>query len=199
MLSDGPCLTVSRRGSITPGLEKLLERCGGLDLRMATDAATPTLCWGELPAARTSKEAMPLQSESIAAVVLCHVVARGEEGILREACKTLQPNGRLFILGLNRWGARYLAGKSNHGLPGISPLAVRKQLEGLDMEVSGLFAAGFWRGEKPGRMNRGLARILVPLADLFLIVAHPKEPRIMNPISKTKLRAMGAPSALAGP
>ena len=199
LLADGPFLQIFNSEEFAPDFGPLHERCGGLDLRIETDARDTMLQWGEVPVARVSSDSLPLHSDRFAAVVLCHVVARGDEDVFEEACRALQPDGRLFILGLNRLGARYLAGRSRHGLPGISPLAVRNRLEDLDMQVCGLYAAGFWQSEKPRQMNRGLARALVPLADLFLLVAQPVEPEIMNPIQSSELRAVGAPSALAGP
>ena len=66
------------------------------------------------------------------------------------------------------------------------------------MRVLIMHAAGFLCSARPANMSRGIARVLTPLADLLLIVAKPVEPRIMNPVAKTKLRAVTAPSALAG-
>jgi hypothetical protein len=66
------------------------------------------------------------------------------------------------------------------------------------MEIFSLIAAGFLGGERPRQMIRGPARILIPLADLFLLIARPVAPRIMNPLSESKVRAVGVPSAMVG-
>jgi len=110
----------------------------------------------------------------------------------------LRPDGRLFILGLNRSGMRYLSGRTKAALPGIRPLVLRGYLEKLDMKVLGLLGAGFGRTEWPRRMNRGLSRMLIPLADLFLIEAGPSEAEIIKPLAKSRLRALGSPFSVAG-
>lgn len=149
--------------------------------------------------ARANSALLPLQTARLGAVLLIHLVADGKEEVLEEACRTVQPGGFVLILGLNRLGLRHLTDRSGRRLPAISPLAVRARLEELEMNVISTLAAGFLRGDRPGDLNRGPARMLIPLADLFLIVARPVTPKIMTPLAEEKkIRAVGAPSALAG-
>lgn len=169
-----------------------------LALRLAAGSAEADLEWGEFVVARSGTQSLPFQNDSFGAVVLCHMISRGEEIELAEACRLVQPGGRLFILGLNRLGLRKLTGRSLRSLPAISPLAVRSRLEALEMSVLGLHGAGLMRSEWPKTMSRGAARIFIPLADLFLIVAKPMEPKILNPLKKRKLRGVAAPSAVVG-
>lgn len=196
-LASAPSLVIFSPAAPGPDLQSLVQSRGAPALRLAsTDGAD--LEWGAISVARTSSRALPLQTAMFGAVMLCHVLARGDEPELAEACRLLQPGGRLFIVGLNRSGLRYWRMRSSTGLPGMSPLALRARLEALDMQVLRLHAAGFLQSLWPRRMNRGPARLLVPFADMCMIVAKPVDPTIMNPLAKSKLRAVGAPSALAG-
>ena len=140
---------------------------------------------------------LPIQDASLGFVVLSHLIASGHEDLLSESCRVLQPGGHLFILGFNRLGAMNLLGRSQ-GVPAIRPLELRRHLESLQMEFLGLHAAGFLTRSQPGQMDRGLSRILLPLADVFLLVARRLDPEIINPVFNTRLRAVGTPTALAG-
>ncbi len=167
-------------------------------LRIASGSSPSELKWEDLVVATASSQSLPLQDGSAGLVLLNHVVADGREPELEAGCRLLQPGGRLLILGLNRLGFRYLHSRSKRDFPGMRPLAIRARLESLDMRILVMHAAGFFCSERPQSMNSGLWRILIPLADQLLIVAKPAEPRIMNPVSTTKLRAVASPSALAG-
>lgn len=179
-------------------LEMIAEHPGQPQLAIRQGPGAASLSWRELDVGHAHSSALPLQSSSLSLVLLNHVIADGEEPELQEACRVLQPGGRLFILGLNRYGLRYVRRRTRGALPGLRPLSVRARLEALDMRVLVMHAAGFLCGARPAIVSRGFTRVLTPLADLFLIVAKPVEPRIMNPVSKSKLRAVAAPSALAG-
>lgn len=196
-LASAPSLVIFSPAAPGPELQSLVQSRGAPALRLASNGGAD-LEWGAIPVARTSSRALPLQTATFGAVMLCHVLARGDEPELAEACRVLQPDGRLFIVGLNCTGLKYWRTRSSMGLPGIRPLALRARLEALDMKVLRLHAAGFLQSERPRRMNHGLGRILVPFADMCMIVAKPVEPKIMNPLSKSRLRTVGAPSALAG-
>jgi len=196
-LASAPSLGIFSPAAPSPDLQSLVQSRGAPALRLAfADGAD--LEWGGIPIARTSSRALPLQTAMFGAVMLCHVLARGDEPELAEACRLLQPGGRLFIVGLNRSGLRYWRTRLSVGLPGMSLLALRARLEALDMQVLRLHAAGFLQSERPRHMNRGAARLLVPFADMCMIVAKPVEPKIMNPLAKSELRTVGAPSAWAG-
>lgn len=196
-LDNGPSLLIFNRAAPGLELETLGKRGGTVSLRLAS-SERGALEWQEAAVAHACSHALPLQTASFSIVVLCHVVASGGEPELAEACRLLHPAGRLFVLGLNRAGLRYWKTRASANLPGMRPLAVRARLEDLDMNVLGLCGTGFLQSRRPRQMNKGLARLLLPVADLLMIVAKRVEPRIMNPLTKSRLRAVGAPSALAG-
>lgn len=195
-LPTGPSLLMYHP-SVCPPRIQWLESGSNVALRLASGTPEANLEWGERRVVRSNSRSLPLQTGSIAIVAMCHLVAVGKEPELAEACRLLQPGGRLFILGLNRLGLKHLAGGRKQ-MPAIHPLALRARLDALDMNVLGLYAAGFLTQEWPIRMDKGAGRVLVPLADHFLVVAKPVEPRILNPLAKSRLRAVGVPSALVG-
>lgn len=169
------------------------------ELQIAGVETDTALVQDSVIVARANSALLPVQTASLGAVLLVHLVADGKEEVLEEACRTVQPGGFVLILGLNRLGLRHLTKRSGGRLPAMSPLAVRGRLENLEMNVISTLAAGFLCGDRPGDLNRGPARMLIPLADLLLIVAQPVTPRIMTPLSEEKkIRTVGAPSALAG-
>lgn len=195
-LMNGPRLLIYNRAAPAPDLGLLGER-GTVSLRLAA-SDSGELERGGNAVARVCSQALPLQSDSFGVIVLCHVVTRGDEPELAEASRLLHPAGRLFILGLNRTGLRYWKTRTSTGLPGLRPLALRARLEDLEMTVLALHATGCLESGRPRQMNAGLSRLLLPVADVLMIVAKPAEPRIMNPLAESRLRAVGAPSALAG-
>lgn len=198
VLPDGPRLLVFHESGPQPRTSALPSVRDDVALQIAAGAQAQNLKRGEMTVALSSSRNLPLQKSCCAAAVLCNVASVGEEPELSEVCRVLQPDGRLFILGLNRWGWRYLSGGEARELPGVRPLALRRKLERFDMTVEGLWAAGFFRTDRPRQINQGLSRILIPLADVFLIVARPAEAEIINPLEKSRLRAVGSPSAVAG-
>lgn len=196
--ADGPTLLLFNPDAPAPDFGTPGDGKPRLDLRLATGHGVQRAYWDDRAMLETDCRMLPFQTAAMGAVLLCHVLRRGEDALLTEACRILQPDGSLLVLGLNRFGLRYLGGGSGAAVPGISPLALRERLEALDMNVIRMFAAGFLRRERPAQMHRGAARALAPLADVLLVLAKPVEPRIMNPLSRSNVRAVGAPSALAG-
>lgn len=196
-LPNAPYLLLYNSRLAQSGFPAICDRTE-VALRLAAGSAEADLEWGEFVVARSGTRSLPFQTDSFGAVFLCHMVSQGEEEELAEACRLVQPGGRLFILGLNRIGLRNLRGRSLRSVPAIRPLALRSRLEALDMSVLGLHGAGLLRREWPQTMSRGIARLFLPLADLFLIVAKPVEPKILNPLKKRKLRGVAAPSAVVG-
>jgi SAM-dependent methyltransferase len=194
-----PSLVIFNQAASPPDLELGEGSNQGLALQLKSGMPTAHLRWGDLPVSRICSGELPLQTSSLGAVFLSHVISNGEEPELAEACRVLQPGGLLLILGLNRYGMRHLTTRSDSGLPGIRPLTVREHLEQFDMNVQIMLAAGFCRRQSPGQMNRGIARLLIPVSDLLLIVARKYEPRLATPVSRRRLRAVRAPSVLAGP
>lgn len=196
--ADGPTLLLFNPEAPAPDSGVSRDDKPRLDLRLADGHGAQLAYWNRRAVIETDSRMLPFQNAAMGAVLLCHVLRRDEDALLAEACRILQPDGSLLVLGLNRFGLRYLGGGSTASLPGISPLAVRDQLEALDMEVVTMFATGFLGRDKPRQMHRGAARVLAPLADVFLVLAKPVEPEIMNPIAPSRVRAVGVPSALAG-
>ncbi|HKJ16898.1 MAG TPA: hypothetical protein VJ984_06105 [Xanthomonadales bacterium] len=194
-----PSLVVFNHNVSPPDFELSGGYNEGLALLLKSGKNDTGLLWGGIRVGRSCSEELPIQTSSLGAVFLSHVVSKGNEPQLAEACRVLQPGGMLLILGLNRYGFRYLKDRSEDGLPGIRPLAVREHLEQYDMSVQRVLAAGFLNSQWPPRMNIGAGRLLVPVADLVLIVARKYEPRLFTPVSKRKMRTANAHSALVGP
>jgi SAM-dependent methyltransferase len=195
---QGPGLLLHNPLAPCPKPETFALGANALELVMDADPEDALIRCRNMPVARASRRSLPLQSDCFGLVILSHLIGIGDESELEEACRILRADGFLLILGLNRYGLRRLTGRSEEKLPGMRALAIRQQLEQLDMEIFSLIAAGFLGGERPRQMIRGPARILIPLADLFLLIARPVAPRIMNPLSESKVRAVGVPSAMVG-
>lgn len=194
----GPRLMLFNPAVVEPEFSTFSEYGGELVLRMESTGESSRLCWGEIPVVRAHSHELPLQTESHGLVLLSHVVSNGTEPELDEACRVLQPGGVLLIMGLNHIGFRFFRERSGRDVPGLRPLMVRERLERLDMNVRILLAAGFMNRQWPDNINSGAARILVPVADLLMIVARKNEPRLASPFKRTQLRTVSAPSALAG-
>ena len=195
---DGPSLLIFNSAAHLPNFTAFGAVRNPLALRMAAQPSGHEVVMGSSLVARSSSASLPFQASTFGSVMLFHVVSKGLEPELVEASRLLRPDGKLFILGLNRIGMRYMGGKKATGLPGIRPLALRERLENLEMQLQGLLAAGFLRTEWPPQMNQGFSRMLVPLADLFLIVAGPADMEIINPLPKRRLRTVGSSLSVAG-
>ncbi len=193
-----PSLVIHHKEAPPPDFELSGGYNEGLALLLRSGVGEARLRWGEVTVGLTCSGELPIQSASLGAVFLSHVVGQGTEPELAEACRVLQPGGMLLIMGLNRYGARYLSERKKKQMPGIRPLAVRERLENYDMNVQRVLAAGFLKSQYPKRMNSGLARVLIPFADLLLIVARKYEPRLFTPVTRREMRAARAHSALAG-
>lgn len=171
------------------------------------ETASPEKCseseaclhWGEIPVVRTSASLLPIQSSELGLVLLWHVLSDGGGRQLEEACRALEPGGVLLVAGLNRNSFRYAFEGAGRGIPGLRPLAVREKIDRLGMNMETLLAAGFFGRSGPRNMNTGFARILIPVADMLMIVARKKEPRLATPIKRSQLRTVSAPAALGGP
>lgn len=185
---DGPGLMIFGSGAPVPDFRELMETSDGPVLQMERGVESHSLCWGEIPVALTCARQLPLQTRRFGLVLLSHIISDGKESELEEACRVLKPGGLLLVLGLNRNGLRYLRGRSQSDMPGLRPLAVRGQLEQFDMNVRTVLAEGFLKRRWPEQMNQGLARMLIPVADLLLVVARKEEPRLATPVKRTQLR-----------
>ena len=194
-----PSLVIFNQAVPPPDFELSGGYNEGMALSLKSGLEEVRLLWGETTVGFTSSADLPIQSSSLGAVFLSHIVADGSEPELEEACRVLQPGGMLLIMGLNRYGVRYLKDRTKSGLPGIRPLLVRERLEQNEMSVKRMLAAGFFNSARPGRMNTGPGRALVPVSDLLLIIARKYEPRLFTPVSRRQLHTARAHSALAGP
>ena len=132
---------------------------------------------------------LPFQDRSFSMVVLHHVVERGDEAELAEACRVLKTRGVLIILGLNRIGCRYRVQNEGQRLPGLSPLAVKRRLDELDMRISGFAGAGLLRRERPVFMSSGLGSLGAPLADVLILQAAHADGPAVTPLRFRKSRA----------
>lgn len=126
-----------------------------------------------------SSASLPFQDDAFQAVVFHHVIAHGEEAELAEACRVLAPDGTLILLGLNRWGWRYLAQRGERRLPGIAPHKVRSRLALLDMQIESFAGAGIFNRPRPVTLGSGLRAAAAPLADVVILKAcHRDKPEI---------------------
>lgn len=195
----------------------VLETNSGLQPILEMDAAGSWLRQRGLPVARCAIESLPLENECLGVVLVSQAAWVASGDWLEELCRVLKPGGTLLVSGVNRFGlgglgrgarvapavkepaARGLSNAANNSSRAtLSALALRKQLENQDMRVTGLFGAGFLRGPSPRDMSVGLARLLAPLADVLLLEARKAEPPSSRLVLDSRMRAVGAPSALAG-
>ena len=194
----GPGLLLYNPAMTEPGFATCFEEKAELFLSLGAREPSTQLGLCGMTVVETHSDQLPLQSESHSLVVLTHLVSKGTEPVLREASRLLQPGGVLLVMGLNRYGFSYLRNRFE-GVPGLCPLSVRDHLEQVDMNTRSMLAAGFLNRLGPENMNAGFSRILIPLADMLLIVARKNEPVLASPVSRARVRTVSAPSALAGP
>lgn len=132
---------------------------------------------------------LPFQDRSFSMVVLHHVISDGTEAELAEACRVLKSRGVLIILGLNRIGCRFRAQSAERRLPGLAPLAVKRQLDELDMRMTGFAGAGLLRRNRPAFMSSGLGSLGAPLADVLILQAVHADGPEATPLRFRKPRA----------
>ena len=132
---------------------------------------------------------LPFQDRTFSMVVLHHVVERGFEAELEEACRVVRRSGVLIILGLNRMGYRYRSQTSKQALPGLSPLAVKQRLDALGMRMSGFAGAGLLGQKRPACMCSGLSSLGAPLADVLILQAVHAEGPEATPLRFRKSRS----------
>ncbi|MCP5331580.1 MAG: methyltransferase domain-containing protein [Pseudomonadales bacterium] len=139
---------------------------------------------GVLPVA--SNEALPLQSESVDAVLIHHALDYTPDShrLLRESARVLMPGGKLLILGFNPlspWGLRHLL-RWRNTLPWnaryIASSRVQDWLKLLEFTVDKVEHAGYILPMRRARQGDGASRLEAmgqrfnaPLAAVYLIVA----------------------------
>lgn len=129
---------------------------------------------------------LPFQGGSFRAVVLHHVISDGFEPELAEACRVLQSNGTLIVLGLNRMAWRYRFQDKDRPLPGLAPLAVRNRLVSLGMSMRGFAGAGLGGRQAPALLRSGPSAACLPLADLLILEACKEGGPLLTPLRRAK-------------
>jgi SAM-dependent methyltransferase len=128
-----------------------------------------------------SAGSLPFQDGVFRTVLLHHLIARGEEAVLAESCRVLAQDGVLLLLGLNRWGCRYLAQRRRQRLPGLAPFKVRSSLETLHMNVQAFAGAGLFNRSRTESLASGLPAAAAPLADVVILkVRHGDKPAMTS-------------------
>lgn len=141
---------------------------------------------------------LPFQDGAFSLVVLHHVIQDGTEAELAEAVRVLGSNGSLVVLGLNRLGWRYHTQNRSRALPGMSPFRIKNALERLDMRMQGFAGAGFLGRSRPAFVSRGLSSALLPLTDVFLMLAGHVEGPGVTPLRFKKVNSGIVQSASLG-
>jgi len=114
-------------------------------------------------------------------VVLQHVIRDGKEAELSEAVRVLERGGLLILLGLNRVGWRYQLNYDQTGLPGMSPLHIKTELERMNMTLQEFAGAGLLGMNRPAFMGSGPAGLGLPVADIVVLTARRKnEPEMTS-------------------
>lgn len=181
--------------------ERAVESWRLIGPALQLDLADSKLRQGGLPVVRCNLAQLPIEDACMSLVLVSRAAGALTETVLDEVCRIIRPGGTVLFSELNRFGPGGLgrAGKNAKPKPvGVAALSLRKQLESREMQVTALQGAGFVRSASPRDMSRGLARLLTPLADLLLVEARKAEPPVSRLVPNKPLRAVGAPSALAG-
>lgn len=138
---------------------------------------------------------LPFQDSSFRRVVLWHVIDTAEEPELVEACRVLDHDGELLVLGINPFGLRFRLESEAKALPHLHTSRLEARLHELSMEVDAVLGVGFY-----GVTNRILQRgqvsgLLLPFVDLLLIRAQPINSTPMNALRLDQFQAGVAPTA----
>ena len=99
----------------------------------------------QLPVSRTSSalladwRELPIESEALDCLVLVHALEASADphAVLREAVRTLRPEGRLIIVGFNRWSLLYLARQAPWRQRWLSVARINDWLALLEMQPLG--------------------------------------------------------------
>lgn len=149
---------------------------------------------------RCEETSLPLMDGSLALVFADCVFesVRDPVGFAAECARVLEPEGMLFVLGLNPWSAsrlRWMFG----GLRAWSPGALRALLTGLGLEFVGCrYLGGHWSHEAAGLDIGGKRRSGSPLHGGYLLQARRRVTGITPLRAKPAKLRIGA-GANAGP
>ena len=143
----------------------------------------------------TRTDALPFIDAAFRQVVLWHVIATGREAELEEACRVLQPDGELLVLGLNQMaiGARF--DRTADRLPRLHRLRLHEQLLELDMEVTGAWGAGLAGITSTIFSQDGWAGLLLPFSDQVLLRVQHVHPAGLSPLRMERFQSGVAPSS----
>lgn len=138
---------------------------------------------------------LPFVDAAFRQVVLWHVIATGKETELREACRVLQPDGELLVLGLNQMaiGARF--DRTAIELPRLHRQSLDERLVELDMEVTGAWGSGVAGIASPIFRKDGWSGLLLPFADQVVLRVQHVHPAGLTPLRMERFQAGVAPSA----
>ncbi len=137
---------------------------------------------------------LPFVDAAFRQVVLWHVIATGGEAELAEACRVLQDDGELLVLGLNQMaiGARFDRTAGN--LPRLHRPSLDEHLSKLDMEVTGAWGAGLAGISSTILRNDGWSGLLLPFADQVALRIEHTHPAGLSPLRMERFQAGVAPT-----
>ena len=199
-LPTGPRIVISD-GKPPPRWGQAVASWRAVEPGLHLDLANGRLRQGGLPVVQCSLEHLPIEDACMGLVLVSQAAGFLSHQGLDEICRIVRPGGTVLVSAVNRHGLGGLGrgSKNTTSKPvGVAALSLRKQLESREMQVTALQGAGFVRSASPRDMSRGLARLLTPLADFLLVEARKAEPPVSRLVPSKPLRAVGAPSALAG-
>lgn len=178
-------------GAPLPSESTTIQGTRNLAFRLSAAPERTWLFCRNLPVAEVRGNDVPLQNETMGRIVLWHLLKTGLEPEMAEARRLLQPGGQLVVVGLNRYGWKYLA-RRRGSLPGFGPLALCSRMQRSRLQLERFLAAGFMGSNWPARADLGIARAVAPVCDVFLLAFRHDEPKLAGKISKANLSAAGA-------
>lgn len=108
-------------------------------------------------------DCLPIQSESIDIVLLVHQLdsAKNPLAILQEVHRVLRPNGRIVIMGFNRWSLWNCFHQTMRFHSEFFPTKIKRLLNSLDFEVTLHETFCFW---PPSQFAEVLGQFCLPYA-----------------------------------
>ncbi len=145
---------------------------------------------------RYRSDELPFVDAAFRQVVLWHAIATGQEAELAEACRVMQAEGELLVLGLNQMaiGARF--DRSAGNLPRLHRQSLDAHLSELDMQVTGVWGSGLAGIASPVLRKDGWSGLLLPFADQVVLRVEHFHPAGLSSLRMERFQAGVAPGGL---
>ncbi|OGT39568.1 MAG: hypothetical protein A3E81_02625 [Gammaproteobacteria bacterium RIFCSPHIGHO2_12_FULL_36_30] len=134
----------------------------------------------KIPFIQANAECLPIQSETMDIILLIHELesARNPMDVLHEVYRVLRPNGRVIVIGFNRWGLWNLF-RSHEKYYSMGK--IRCYLRALNFDIKKQQTLCFW---PPSLLAETLGQFIFPNAGgIYLFVAQ------KNIVGMTPLKA----------